>query len=99
MTHEVLSVRKYVTVFLALVGLTALTVFAARADMGRLSMTVAVLIAGAKATLVILWFMEAKYSGKLVKIIAGTGFFWLAILLALSLADYFTRGWPTLPLR
>ena len=99
MTNHVLPVRTYVTVFVALISLTALTVWAARLDMGGLAMTVALLIAGTKATMVILWFMEAKYSGKLVKIVAGSGFFWLAILLALSLSDYVTRQWPTLPTR
>lgn len=68
-------------------------------ELGGLAMTTALLIAGAKTTLVVLWFMDAKYSGKLIRIIAGAGFFWLAILLALSLADYLTRDWPNLPIR
>ncbi len=99
MTHSVLPVRTYVTVFVVLICLTGLTVFASRMQLGGLAMTVALLIAGAKTTVVMLWFMEVKFSEKLIKIIAGAGFFWLAILIALSLADYMTRDWPTLPTR
>ena len=99
MTHNVLPVRTYVTVFVVLICLTGLTVFAARMDLGALAMAVALVIAGVKTTLVMLWFMEVKFSEKLIKIIAGAGFFWLAILIALSLADYLTRDWPTLPTR
>ena len=47
-----------------------------------------------KATLVIIFFMHVKgASEKLTGAIVVSGFFFLAILIALSLADYMTRSW------
>jgi len=42
-------------------------------------------------TLVILFFMHGKYSSRRTKLIIASGFFWLAIMLVLTLADYTTR--------
>ena len=47
----------------------------------------------AKALLVILFFMHVKYSSGLTKIVIVAGFFFLAILVSLTLADELTRGW------
>jgi cytochrome c oxidase subunit IV len=52
------------------------------------------LIATIKATLVILFFMHVKgASEKLTGAIVVSGFFFLLILISLSLADYLTRAW------
>ena len=54
---------------------------------------VSMIIAVIKATMVVLIFMHVRYNEKLVWIFAGASFLWLAILFALSLNDYLTRGW------
>ena len=55
---------------------------------------VALLIATIKATVVVLFFMHVKgASEKLTGAVVVAGFFFLAILLSLSLADYLTRSW------
>ena len=54
-------------------------------------------IAACKATLVVLFFMHVKYSSGLTRIVVVAGFFWLAILLALTLSDFFTRAWTPIP--
>ena len=55
---------------------------------------VALLIATIKATLVILFFMHVKgATEKLTAAVVVSGFFFLLILLTLSLADYLTRSW------
>ena len=55
---------------------------------------VALLIATIKATLVVLYFMHVKgASEKLTAAVVVSGFFFLGILLALSMADYLTRSW------
>ena len=41
--------------------------------------------------------MHAKYSSRLTKLFVGTAFFFLAILLGLSLTDYLSRGFKTYP--
>ena len=87
----------YITIFGALMVCTALTVFAAFINLGNLNFPVALTIAVFKATLVILFFMHVKYGSKLTKLIVGTAFFFLAILLTLTLSDYLSRGWFTAP--
>ncbi len=76
-----------------LVG-TALTVIAAFIDFPYgLNAIVAMTIAVAKATFVVLYFMHVRYSTRLVWVIVAAALFWMGILFAFTLADYFTRGW------
>lgn len=58
------------------------------------NMTVAVIIAILKATLIILFFMHVKYGSRLTWAFAMAGFLWLGIMMTLSLSDYFTRNYP-----
>ncbi len=85
--------RTYVASFAALLALTALTVFVARHDLGRWNAAVALTIAVAKALLVALYFMHLRKSSGLVVLVAGAAFYWLAILIALTLGDTLTRDW------
>ena len=58
------------------------------------ALVVALVIASAKALLVVLFFMHVKYtSEKMTKVVFVAAIFWLLILLTLSLADYTTRLW------
>lgn len=84
----------YFAVFFALLVGTAVTVYAATLDLGKYNAAVALTIASIKATLVALFFMHVKgASEKLTGVVVVAGFFFLAILLSLSLADYMTRSW------
>ena len=84
----------YVAIGISLLTLTAITVFAAFVNLGPFNPVVALLIATIKATLVVLFFMHVKgASEKLTAVVVVSGFFFLAILLSLSLADYLTRAW------
>jgi cytochrome c oxidase subunit 4 len=85
----------YYTIFGALMVLTILTVEVATHNFGVLNFPVAIGIAITKATLVILFFMHAKYSSSLTKLFVGTAFFFLAIMLGLTMTDYLTRGLRT----
>lgn len=85
------AVWAYLAVFGGLVALTALTVAAASVDLGGLNVPLAVGIAGAKATLVALFFMHVRHAPKASKLFSAAGFFWLLILLALTFADLETR--------
>jgi cytochrome c oxidase subunit 4 len=97
-TPHVLPLRTYWAVFLALLAGTALTTWVATLDLGRLNDSIALSIAGAKATLVILYFMHVRYSTRLVWVFSLAGFVWLVLFFVLILADYETRipvqGWP-----
>jgi cytochrome c oxidase subunit 4 len=88
----------YYAIFGALMVGTALTVITARIDLPfSLNFPVALGIAIVKATLVILFFMHVKYGSRLTKLIVGTAFFFLGILLTLTMTDYLSRGWFTAP--
>ena len=94
MSEHIVPVRIYVTIFLLLLGGTALTVIAAFVDFPwQLNTIVAMTIAIAKATAVVLYFMHVRYSTRLVWVIVGAALFWMAILFAFTLADFYTRGW------
>jgi cytochrome c oxidase subunit 4 len=82
----------YYMVFGALIVGTILTVAAAKVDMGPLNNVVMLAIAGAKATLVILFFMHVRWSSRLTWVVAMAGFFWLLLLFTV-LGDYVSRGW------
>ena len=87
----------YFTIFGMLMVLTALTVFAAFHHLGVLNFPVALGIAITKATLVILFFMHAKYSSRLTKLFVGMSFVFLLILFTLTLTDYLSRGLKVYP--
>jgi cytochrome c oxidase subunit 4 len=87
----------YYTIFGILMVMTALTVFAAFHHLGVFNFPVAIGIAITKATLVVLFFMHAKYSSRLTKLFVGMSFFFLAIMFALTLTDYMSRGLKTYP--
>ena len=81
----------YVGIFLALMVCTAATVWAAYVNLGQMNIVIALVIATFKATLVVLFFMHAKYSPKRTHLIIICAVFWLGIMLALTLSDYQTR--------
>ena len=96
-SDHVLSVKLYTAIFGALLVMTLATAGAAFIDLGgNLNTVVAMLIAACKALLVILFFMHVRYSSRLTWVFVGAGFFWLMILLSLTLADVLSRRWlPT----
>jgi cytochrome c oxidase subunit 4 len=99
MSGHVSPVSLYITIFLALMVLTAVTVGAAFVDLGQLNFSVAMLIAGFKATLVVWYFMHVKHSSNLTKLTVATGLFFLMILLGLFLVDYGSKALtPMLPI-
>ncbi|HWZ82994.1 MAG TPA: cytochrome C oxidase subunit IV family protein [Terriglobales bacterium] len=94
MSEHVTSRRFYLLIGATLLILTGVTVAAAFVNLGPLNPVIALLIATIKATLVVLFFMHVKgASEKLTGVVVVAGFFFLAILLSLSLADYLTRSW------
>jgi cytochrome c oxidase subunit IV len=99
MAGHVVPQKTYFIIFIILIGMTALTTWMATLDLPLLWNTVplntvvALAIAIFKATLVILFFMHVKYSSNLTRAAVVAGFFWLAILITLTLSDVLTRSW------
>lgn len=75
---------------LLLLGLAANTGLAIL-NLGAFGPLVHVAIAATMATMVLVVFMELDRGASLFWVFAGAGFFWLAILFALTAADYLTR--------
>jgi cytochrome c oxidase subunit 4 len=94
---HIASVGSYVGVFLALILLTGLTTGVAFIDLGPMNSVAALTIAVVKMLLVVLFFMHVKYSTGLTRLIIVSGFFWLALLIAFTLADELTRRWTPDP--
>ena len=91
-SEHVASSRLYWVVWATLVVATFLTAWIATVDLGPFNTVVALTIATLKASVVVLIFMNVKYtSEKMTRVILIAAVFWLLLLLVLSLADYSTR--------
>ena len=92
MSEHVSSPRFYVLIFVALIVLTFVTVWVAEIDLGAANDVVALTIAVTKALLVMIFFMHLRHSTRLTVLTALAGFFWLAILILITMSDYVSRG-------
>ncbi|HYX23114.1 MAG TPA: cytochrome C oxidase subunit IV family protein [Thermoanaerobaculia bacterium] len=92
MAEHVTSRKVYFLVFAALLALTLATVLVAELDLGVFNDVAALVIAVTKAMLVLLFFMHIRHSTRMTVLTAVAGFFWLAILIGLTMADYASRG-------
>lgn len=94
--HQHMNIPKYLGIFGILVFGTILTYYAATIDMDYIfpgaNTLVALLIAFTKMTFVMLFFMHVYWSPKLIWLSAIASFFWLAIMFAYTMQDYFTRS-------
>lgn len=97
MSLPVVPQKTYILVFAALICLTLLTTGVAFIDLGPFNTVAALIIAFVKMLLVLLFFMGLKYSSALLRTILIAGFFWLALLINLTLSDYRSRSWTPVP--
>jgi cytochrome c oxidase subunit 4 len=95
--HHVPSIQMCLSVFVALLVLTGVTVWVAGLDLGALNTPVALGIAVTKGTLVVLFFMGVRHNTPLTKTVAISGFVWLLILFGITMGDYLTRAWLGVP--
>jgi cytochrome c oxidase subunit 4 len=93
MSHPTVQPRTYFIVYAALLFLTFSTYgIATQLHLGGWEIPVALGIAVCKTLLVGLFFMHLMHAGKLIWLILGAGVLFLAILMSLTLGDYWTRG-------
>ena len=96
-THaHIVMPRVYVGIFAALIVLTAVTTWVAFIDLGPLNVVIMLAIAGVKASLVVLWFMHARYESTLTRLTIVGAVFWLLVLIVISASDVFMRARPEL---
>jgi cytochrome c oxidase subunit 4 len=96
-SEHIVSPKVYFAIFASLMLGTAITVWAAFQNFGKFNIVIALAIATIKATLVVLYFMHARYSPKRTQLVIVCSVFWLAIMLALTLSDYNTRDYDARP--
>ena len=91
--HHITPFKTYIWVYLTLLVLTFITVTTSRIDLGSnlMNVIVAMLIASAKAMIVILWFMHQKYETTLNRVTFFLAFFFVFVFFVLSAMDIFTR--------
>ncbi len=85
--------RTYVLVFIALIVLTVATVWLSFMELGPWHLVAGMGIGVIKAVLVILFFMHVLHSDRLTRLVIAAGFFWLALLIGGTIADYLSRPW------
>ena len=93
MNHKAVPVRTYVLIWVILLAATGTTLGVAYIDLGPWNIVVALTIAFIKMSLVVLFFMHVKQQTRLTKLFVVAGFFFMAILILLTQADYATRTW------
>ena len=89
--HHVSSSAMFLTILVALLFLTFVTVAVAQFDFGSANMLIAMGIAAVKASLVIAFFMHVKWDTAINKIVFLSSFLFLSLLFVFTLADLFTR--------
>lgn len=90
--HHITSPWVYLAVFVALVIGTILTVWVAYHNFGVWNKPIALAIAVIKSTLVVLFFMHVRNSGRLTVAVILVSLAMLSILITFTASDYLTRG-------
>ena len=80
-----------VSIAAALLVLMAISGLAWKIGVGQWGVVIGFGIAGVKALLIAMVFMELRESTALMRIFAAAGLYWRAILIVLTLSDVLTR--------
>ena len=87
-------VYQYVTVYLALIVLTVVTVGVSALGLHpKDAVVAAAVVALAKATLVVGWFMHLRHGPGMYKLALATSVFFMVVFFSLTMADVATRDW------
>jgi cytochrome c oxidase subunit 4 len=87
-----LAYRRYVSIWVALIVLTAITVTTASLNFGRAGILVVLAIAAIKSTLVLLYFMHLSSEKRLLlKLLVPIAICTLAIFIGLTYTDVLYR--------
>ncbi len=89
--QHISSYKSHLLVLLALLVLTAASVAVTSVEMGAYNTLVAMLLAGAKATLVLLWFMHLRFDDKIYAIFTAFVVVLFLLVLIVTFFDYSYR--------
>jgi len=88
---HIVSAKTFVSVWLALLALTAITVTVAGLHLGAFSTLAAIVIASVKAGLVLWFFMHLKYEKRLLKLLLLVPIVTLAVIIGMTFIDVWYR--------
>lgn len=88
---HIVSYKTFAIIWIALLGLTGVTVAASKIDLGALNIWVALGIASFKSSLVIAVFMHMKYEKPLFKLCLAAALIILAIFIGFTFFDVLYR--------
>ena len=77
--------------WLALMVMTAITVYVSYINFGTLNIVIALVVASIKASIVALFFMHLKFEDSITWVFALFPLSLLALLIAMTMTDMFTR--------
>lgn len=77
----------------ALMALLALTWALGYVNLGLFNLPLALAISVTKMILIVLFFMQINAGSRILHLAAAAGLIWFLIMMTLTLADYFSRGW------
>lgn len=89
-TH-IVPYKVQIAVLIALLLLTVVTVAVTRLEFGALNTLVAMLIAGAKAVIVLAWYMHLKYEKSLLPVLVAGVIIIFLLVLFVTFFDYSYR--------
>jgi cytochrome c oxidase subunit 4 len=90
-TGHIVRTRTFLFVWIALLCLTGLTIEAAHLQMGEWSMVANIVIASAKASLVLWFFMHLKYEKRLFKLLLLVPILTISVIIILTFVDIWFR--------
>lgn len=90
--HHVAPVSLYLAVFVGLLVLTAVTYLVSFAGLGAASLPVAMLVAGMKASLVLVFFMHLKDEDRFYSFLFACSLLFIALFFTVTLLDFKTTG-------
>ncbi len=89
--QHISSYQSHIFVLTALLVLTAASVAVTSLEMGSFNTLVAMIIAGSKAAIVLIWFMHLKFDNKLYAIFTTLVFVIFLLVLYITFFDYSYR--------
>ncbi|HEV2693580.1 MAG TPA: cytochrome C oxidase subunit IV family protein [Verrucomicrobiae bacterium] len=87
------SKKMLLVIWLVLVALHFVILGCAWFGFGPATTPVIISLAIIQTILIMLYFMEVRYAGKVIRVFAVAGFFWLLLQLTLIATDYLSRNW------
>jgi len=89
--HHIVSFKTQFMVLLALLLLTAISVFITRFELGPFNTLAAMLVAGTKAAIVLAWFMHLKFESRLFIVMVSAVVVLFLLVLFVTFFDYSYR--------